>query len=207
MYPVSYEADFDEHQSRLRTFFRLIIAIPWLIVATIYGIGAQIAAVIAWFAIVFTGRYPEGLHNFNVGYLRMITRVNGFTYLLNDEWPPFNGEEDGNYPIRLEAAAPLPEYSRMKTLFRLIVGIPVMILAWVQSLILGVCHLIGWFILLFTGKLPAGLFNPMRSASAYLSRAGAYFLLLTEDWPPFNLEDEPALASGRLQQESTTTQG
>ena len=206
MYPISYEADFDEHQSRLRTFFRIIIAIPWLIVAAIYGIGAQIAAVIAWFAIVFSGRYPEGLYNFNVGFLRMVTRVNGFTYLLNDEWPAFTGEDDPAYPIRLEAAEPLPHYSRMKTLFRLVVGIPVMILAYVQSLILGVCHLIGWFVLLFTGKLPAGLFNPMRSASAYLARAGAYFLLLTEDWPPFSLEEEPAIASAQLQQESTTTQ-
>ena len=58
------------------------------------AIAAEIAAVIAWFAIVFTGRYPEGLYNFNAGFLRMATRVNGFYYLLTDEYPPFNGDED-----------------------------------------------------------------------------------------------------------------
>ena len=206
MYPVSYEADYDERQSRLKTFFRYIVAIPWLIVAYLYGILAEIAAIIAWFAIVFTGRYPEGLYNFNVGYLRMVSRVNGFTYLLNDEWPPFDGSPSPGYPIRVDAAPPLDRYSRLKTGFRLIVGIPVMLLAWVQGLILGVCHLIAWFVLLFTGKLPEGLFNPMRSASAYLTRTGAYFLLLTEDWPPFSFDEEGAPASGQIQQQSTTRQ-
>ena len=58
------------------------------------------------------------------------------------------------------------------------------LLAIVQSLILAVCTIIAWFAILFTGRLPEGLFNPMRSASAYLARATAYFLLITEDWPP-----------------------
>lgn len=61
-----------------------------------------------------------------------------------------------------------------------------MILGWVWSLILAVVSFIAWFAILFTGKLPQGLFEPMRNASAYLARAGGYFLLLTEDWPPFS---------------------
>jgi Domain of unknown function (DUF4389) len=195
MYPVSYEADAaPEGRNRLTTFFRYLVSIPWLIIIGLYGIAAEVAAIIAWFAIVFTGRYPDGLYNFNVGFLRAWARVNGFTYLLTDEWPPFNGDENPEYPIRVRVAQPLGEYNRMKTLFRLIVGIPVYLLAIVQSLILAVCHLIAWFAILFTGRLGEGLFNPMRSASAYLSRAGAYFLLLTEDYPPFSLEEEGALA-------------
>jgi Domain of unknown function (DUF4389) len=203
MYPVSYAADyFAESRNRLTAFFRVIVSIPWLIVAGIYGFVAEICAIIAWFAIVFTGRYPEGLYNFNAGYLRMATRVNGFANLLNDEFPPFNGEDDSGYPVRVGIPAPLDEYSRGKTFFRLIIGIPVMILAWVQSLILGVCHLISWFTILFTGKQPQGLFNPMRSASAYLARAGAYFLLITEDWPPFSLEEGAGAPAGAIERES-----
>jgi len=202
LYPVSYDADyFPEGRNRLTTFFRYIVAIPWQIVAALYGIAANIAVVIAWFAMVFTGRYPEGLYNFNAGFLRMVTRVNGFSYLLNDEYPPFNGEDDPGYPVRLGVPAPLEEYSRMKVLFRLIIGIPVYLLAIVQSLILGVCTLISWFAILFTGKHPDGLFNPMRSASAYLARAGAYFLLITEDWPPFSDEGETQPA-GAIERES-----
>jgi hypothetical protein len=203
MYPVSYEADAAlEGRNRLTTFFRYLVSIPWQIVVALYGIVAEIAAVIAWFAIVFTGRYPEGLYNFNVGFLRMASRVNGFNYLLTDEWPPFNGEENPQYPIRVGVAPPLDEYSRLKTGLRLIFGIPVYLLAIVQSLILSVCTLIAWFVILFTGRLGEGLFNPMRSASAYLTRAGAYFLLITEDWPPFSLEEGGTAPSGQISEEA-----
>ena len=85
MYPVSYEADAAiEGRNRLTTFFRYFVAIPWVIVAALYGFAASIAAFIAWFALVFTGRYPEGLYNFNAGFLRFITRTNGFCWLLTD---------------------------------------------------------------------------------------------------------------------------
>jgi hypothetical protein len=205
MYPVSFEADAVlEGRNRLTTFFRGIVVIPWAIVATLYSIVAEICAVIAWFAIVFTGRYPEGLYNFNAGYLRMSTRVNGFYYLLNDQWPPFGGEEAPGYPVRVGVPEPLGAYDRLKTGFRLILGIPVFLLAIVQSLILSVCAIIAWFAILFTGKLPEGLFNPIRSASAYITRATAYFLLMTEDWPPFSFEEEAAAPSGQISQEAET---
>jgi hypothetical protein len=205
MYPVSYEADAAlEGRNRLTTFFRSLLVIPWAIVAALYAIAAQIAAVIAWFAIVFTGRYPEGLYNFNAGFLRMSTRVNGFYYLLTDEWPPFNGDENPQYPIRVGVPEPLGAYDRLKTGLRLIFGIPVYLLAIVQSLILTVCTIIAWFAILFAGRLSEGLFNPMRSASAYLARATAYFLLITEDWPPFSLEEGGAAPSGEISQEAAS---
>ena len=208
MYPISYEVDAAlTGRNRLTTFFRYIVAIPWLIVAYVYGIVAEIAAIIAWFAIVFTGRYPDGIYDFNAGYLRMVTRVSGFEYLLTDEWPPFGGDEAPDYPIRIGVAPPLDQYSRMKTLFRLIVGIPVYLLAIIQAIILGVCTLIAWFAILFTGKLPEGLFNPIRSASAYLMRTTAYFLLMTEDWPPFSYEEGGAPSAGQISSGTPTQQG
>jgi hypothetical protein len=203
LYPVSYAADYAaEGRNRLTTFFRGIVAIPWQIVAYLYGIVAGFAVLFAWFALVFTGRYPEGLYNFNAGYLRMYNRVNGFYYLLTDEYPPFNGQDDPGYPIRMGVPAPLDQYSRLKVLFRIIIGIPVMILAWVQALILIVCAIIAWFAILFTGKHPEGLFNPMRSAAAYHARASAYFLLITEDWPPFSLEGGAVAPAGVIEPET-----
>jgi hypothetical protein len=210
MYPISFAADPAlEGRNRLTTFFRYIVAIPWLIVAAIYGFVAEIVAVIAWFAIVFTGRYPEGLYNFNAGYLRMIGRVNGFEYLLTDAWPPFGGDEAPEYPVRIGIPPPLDQYSRVKTGFRLILGIPVYLLAIVQAIIVSVCALIGWFAILFTGKLPEGLFNPIRAGSAYLTRAMGYFLLLTEDYPPFSYEEGSAAPAGQISSEaaSRTTEG
>jgi Domain of unknown function (DUF4389) len=203
MYPVSYEADAAlEGRNRLTTFFRGLIVIPWVIVAALYGIVAEICAVIAWFAIVFTGRYPEGLYNFNAGFVKMASRVNGYYYLLTDELPPFNGEDNPQYPVRIGVSEPLGAYDRLKTGLRLILGIPVYLLAIVQNLIATVCAFIAWFAILFTGRLGEGLFNPIRSAMAYQTRATAYFLLITEDWPPFSLEESAAAPSGQISAEA-----
>ena len=193
MYPVTYEADNPgDGRNRLTTFFRGIVAIPWLIVAALYGIGAFFAVIVAWFALVFTGRYPEGLYNFVAGYVRMISRVNAFYYLATDEYPPFNGDEAPSYPVRIGIPPAKAEYSRLKAGLRIIFGIPVMLLAWVQSLIANVIAIIAWFVILFTGNLSEGLFDPLRSALAYQTRATAYFSLLTEDYPPFTLEESAA---------------
>jgi hypothetical protein len=209
MYPVSFEADYAaEGRNRLTTFFRYFVAIPWLIVAYLYGIGASIVVTLAWFAMVFTGRYPQQLYDFNVGYLRMIGRTSAFTYLLTDDYPPFGGADEPAYPVRIGFPEPLDKYSRAKAFFRYLIGIPVMILAVVQSFILLVVTLIAWFAILFTGKHPEGMFNSARSASAYLTRANAYFFLITEDWPPFSLEEGAGGSAGQIPSESpsrTTT--
>jgi hypothetical protein len=199
MYPVTYAVQNPgEGRNRLTSFFRFIVAIPWTIVGYIYGLIAELASIIAWFAIVFTGRYPDGIYNFVAGYVRFTGRYGGFYYLLTDEWPPFNGQEDPSYPVQVGIAPPKPEYSRAKAFFRLIVGIPVMLLAIVQAVIVTVCYIIAWFAILFTGRVSDGLFDPIRSGSAYLLRTTAYFLLLTEDWPPFTLEEGSGQAAGQL---------
>ena len=77
MYPIAYAQDHEaENRNRLTTFFRGIVVIPWQIVAYLWGIAAGVVAVIAWFALLFTGRYPQGMYDFNAKYLRMATRTN-----------------------------------------------------------------------------------------------------------------------------------
>lgn len=191
MHPVAYSAEYQgEGRSRLSVFFRLFVLIPWFVVGFFYGIAAYIAVVIAWFAIVLTGDYPRGLYDFNAGFVRFAARINGFYYLMTDELPSFGGGEDPDYPIRTLIGPPKAEYSRMKTLFRIILLIPVYILAYVMSLILGVVGVISWLVIVFTGSLPEGLYKPTRIASAYLAKALAYFMLLTEDFPPFWMDEQ-----------------
>ncbi len=200
MYPIAYALDYEgEGRNRLTTLLRYIVSIPWQIVAYIWGIAAYVVTFFAWFVLVFTGRYPDGIYDFNVKYLRMSSRVNAFYLLGTDEWPPFHGDPDDNYPVRIGAAPALAEYSRMKVLFRLIIGIPVYLLAIVQGLIAFVIAIVAWFAILFTGKFPEGMFSAFRAALVYTTRAAAYFLLLTEEWPPFSYDEsveQPALASG-----------
>ena len=79
MYPIVYSAKFEEEgRNRLTVLLRWIVVIPWLIVGFFYGIAASIAVVIAWFAILFTGRYPEGLYDFVAGFARFSARVDSF---------------------------------------------------------------------------------------------------------------------------------
>ena len=190
MHPVAYSAIYEgEGRNRLTVFFRLILVIPWLFVAALWGIVAGFAIFIAWFALLFTARYPEGLYNFVAGYIRFVNRVNGWCWLLTDEWPPFNGDPDYDYPVRTLIPEPKDEYSRAKVFFRIILLIPVIILSYIMNIILQLVGLVSWFVLLFTAKLPEGLYKPLRASSAYLAKAYCYHALLTEDFPPF-WEDE-----------------
>jgi hypothetical protein len=192
-YPVIFEADYVERHSRLTSFFRLLLAIPLFIWAYVYGIVASIAIVIAWFAIVITGRFPKGLYDFIAGWTRFITRVTGYVSLLNDKYPSFGGADDPSYPIRMQFV-PLDRYSRLKTLFRIILAIPIVILRYVMSLLLEIGGFAAWVVIVITGKLPQGLFDLMVLANSYTARSDAYIYLLTESYPPF--QDETTRAAG-----------
>jgi Domain of unknown function (DUF4389) len=183
-YPVIFEADYVERRNRLSTFFRLILLIPLAIWLYIYAIAAGVVLVIAWFAIVFTGRYPSGLYGFVAGYTRFITRVTAYGALLCDPYPSFGGSPDPAYPVRMEFS-PLDSYSRLKTLFRIILAIPIVIVRYIVGLLLQIGAFAAWFVILFTGKMPRGLYDLMVFANSYTARSDAYIYLLTETYPPF----------------------
>jgi hypothetical protein len=193
-YPVTFEADYVERRSRLSTFFRLILAIPVAIVLYVFGIVAWFAVVIAWFAIIITGRYPKGLYEFVADFTRFLARVTAYGVLLTDAYPPFNGSHDASYPVRMEFAGPLEHYSRLKTLFRVILAIPIVILRYVINLLLEIGAFAGWIVIVITGKMPRGLFDVMVLANSYTARSDAYLYLLTETYPPF--QDENTRSAG-----------
>jgi hypothetical protein len=193
-YPVTFHADYVEQRSRLTAFFRLILVIPVAIWLYLYGIIATIAIVIAWFAIVITGRYPPGLYNFVAGFNRFLARVTAYAALLCDPYPAFSGAPDPEYPVRMEFAGPLEQYSRLKTFFRIIIAIPLLVLRYVMGLLLEVGAVGAWFVIVFTGKMPRGLFDLMVLANSYTARSDAYIYLLTETYPPF--QDEETRAAG-----------
>jgi hypothetical protein len=192
-YPVTFEADYVESRNRLTTFFRLILAIPLAIWAALYGIVAYLAVLVAWFAIIITGRYPEGLYDFVADFTRFYTRVLAYTYLLSDPYPSFGGSDDPAYPVRMRFER-LGEYSRPKTFFRVVLAIPILIVRYVMALMLEIGAVAGWFVILVTGKMPRGLFDLMVLANSYTARSDAYLFLLTETYPPF--QDEQTRAAG-----------
>ena len=92
-YPVTFEVSYPEQpRDRLSVGLRLIYVIPHLIVLLFLGIAWIVTAIIGWFAILFTGSYPEGLYKFAVGVMRWSTRVECYALLMRDEYPPFSME-------------------------------------------------------------------------------------------------------------------
>lgn len=202
-YPVTFEADYVEGRSRLTAFFRLILVIPLAIWLYVYAIVAYIAIVIAWFAIVITGSYPRGLYDFIAGFTRFLARTTAYAALVCDPYPSFGGSDDPAYPVRMEFDGPLEQYSRLKTLFRIILAIPIFILRYVMNLMLEIGAVGAWFVILITGKLPRGLFDLMVLANSYTARSDAYLALLTETYPPF--QDEQTRAAGAPPQPTPQT--
>jgi hypothetical protein len=198
-YPVTFEVDYVERRSRLTAFFRVVLAIPLVIWLYIYGLVASIAVVIAWFVIIFTGRYPTGLYEFIAGYVRVLARLTAYVSLLCDPYPPFGGSDDQAYPVHMRFGGPLARYSRLKTFFRAILAIPIVILRYVMNLLLEVGAVAAWVVIVVTGKMPRGLFDVMVLANSYMARSDAYLLLLTETYPPF--QDEQTRAAGTTFQE------
>jgi hypothetical protein len=187
-YPVTFEADYVHRRNRLSSFFRLLLALPILFWVAIYSLVAEIAVVIAWFAIVITGRYPKGIYDFVAGAVRLIATSTAYACLLCDPYPPFNPEPHDAYPVRMQFAGPLPQYSRVKTFFRFILAIPILILRYVIGLLLEITSVAAWFVAWIGGQMPRGLFDVIELAISYTARSDAYLFLLTETYPPFQDE-------------------
>ena len=194
-YPATFEADYVEERNRLTAFFRLLLAIPLAIWCYVYAIVASIVVVIAWFAIVVTGSYPESLYRFVSDYLRFVTRFTGYAALLCDPYPSFSGSDDPAYPIRMEFDR-LDGYSRLKTFFRIVIAIPLLIIRYIMGLLLEIGAVGAWVVIVITGRMPRGLFDLMVLANSYTARSDAYLLLLTETYPPF--QDEQTRAAGAI---------
>jgi hypothetical protein len=200
---VTFKAEYVEKRSRLTTFFRLLLVIPHAIAVFFYVLAAEVVVIIAWFALLFTGRYPQGMYDFVAGALRYATRVSGYALLLHDEYPPFSGDPASPYPVDLNIGPPKAEYSRLKVLFRIILMIPVYLIAYAMQIVAQVGSFLAWFAIVILGRQPKGLQDMIVLGLSYQQRAYAYFALLTEDWPPFTDETtagavEPAPAFGAL---------
>ena len=179
-HPIGLIVTDDLKRSRLTVFFRLLLVIPHLIWVTLWGIVAELALVVAWFAALFTGRVPGGLHDFIAGFLRYSTRVNSYMLLLADPFPPFSSS--GSYPVdaRIDPAG---KQSRLTVFFRLLLVIPAALLSYVFRIGYNLVACLGWFYCLATGRMNEG----MRNISAWLLRyelqTYAYVFLLTGRYP------------------------
>jgi hypothetical protein len=189
MYPVQYEADYNREPNRWTTFFRLLLAIPWIIVAAFWGILLIFTHLFAWIAITILGRYPQWLFEFNSGVVRFGVRVSAWIYLQTDEWPPFSLKDDPSYPIRVNIAPAAERQSRLKVFFRWILALPVvLVLSYGTSYIQAAAGFVAWLTIVFRGYMPEGIHTMLTFVNSFHARVFGYLVFLTDDYPPIGLE-------------------
>jgi hypothetical protein len=188
MYPVQYEADFNPEPNRWTTFFRLILAIPWLLVGLFWGILFLFTHFFAWVAIVVLGRYPQWLYDFNSGVLRFGIRLSAWLTMQTDEWPPFGLADDPSYPVRVNIAPRAERQSRLKALFRLVLAFPMLIVAYAVNYMASWVAAVAWLTIVFRGYLPEGINTTMTFVNGFHARLYGYVAFLTDAYPPIGAE-------------------
>ncbi|MEV4800364.1 DUF4389 domain-containing protein [Nonomuraea sp. NPDC049421] len=213
-YPVRVEARLDEPLNRGLWIVKWLLAIPHYVVLSLLWTAFAALTVIAFFAILFTGRYPRALFDFNVGVLRWTWRVAYYTYgaLATDRYPPFTLGPAPDYPATLEIAYP-ERLSRGLVLVKwwllaiphyLIVGLFTSgrLISWRGDLpdgggvlytldwggLIGLLVLVAALSLLFTGRYPKGVHDLVVGMNRWVLRVAAYATLMTDAYPPFRLE-------------------
>ncbi len=184
-YPVTFDVEYPERLSRWLVFVKWLLAFPHYIVLMLYGIAYFVTLIIAGFAILFTGRYPRGLFDFAVGLLRWNVRVDVYTNLMRDDYPPFS--TTGDYSARLEIEYP-EQLCRWKIFVKWFLAIPHMIILYGFGMLASAITFVAFFVILFTARYPKALFDLVAGYYRWNNRMYAYVLLLTDEYPPFSLQ-------------------
>lgn len=210
--PVRLEGHLDAPLSRWLWLVKWVLLIPHLIVLVLLWVAFAVLTVIAGFAILFTGRYPRPLFDFNVGVLRWTWRVAFYSVgaFATDRYPPFSLGAAPDYPATLEIAYP-------EALSRGLVLVKWWLLAIPHYVVLGILGgglgggwsdggrdwagggpgLITWLVLvaavvlLFVGRYPRGIFDLVMGLNRWVYRVIPYAALMTDRYPPFRLDQGP----------------
>lgn len=208
-YPVHVDAELDARLSRWLWLVKWLLVLPHYVVLVFLWIAFAVLSVVAFFAILFTGRYPHSIFEFNVGVLRWSWRVAYYAYgaLGTDRYPPFSLHDAPDYPAHLEVEYP-EHLSRGLVLVKwwllaiphyIVVGLLVggagyaveagdaRTAAWGFGLI-GILVLVAGVVLLFTGVYPRQLFDLVLGLNRWVLRVAGYAGLMTDRYPPFSLD-------------------
>jgi hypothetical protein len=191
-YPATLTFDPPAQVAHWRPLVNWLLAIPHLLIVNALRSVSQLLAVISWFIILFTGRLPAELANFQVMYMRYYVRTGVFAGFLRGEYPPFAFAMTANDPgtdsrLRVDVAPQLENRNRVTVGFRLILAIPQLIVLALLLIAQLVVLVIAFFAVLFTGRWPAGLRDFTIGVMRWWLRVEAYLLLLTDEYPPFAL--------------------
>jgi hypothetical protein len=211
LFPLQVTASLDQPPGRWLWLVKWLLVIPHILVLIVLWVSFFVLTVVAFFAILFTGRYPKAIFEFNVGVLRWTWRVGFYSYsaLGTDRYPPFSLHEDPDYPAHLDVAYP-EQLSRGLVLVKWwLLAIPHYL---VLSLLTGAGFSVYWnaaaddpdrrfsmglvalltlfagVVLLVEGIYPRGIFNFLMGLNRWGLRVASYAGLMTDEYPPFRLD-------------------
>ncbi|MFJ1967373.1 DUF4389 domain-containing protein [Streptomyces sp. NPDC087903] len=198
--PVRVSAVLDAPLSRWLWLVKWILVVPHYVVLFFLWIAFTVVSVVAFFAILFTGRYPRPLFDFNVGVLRWSWRVAYYSYgaLATDRYPPFSLGEEPEYPTRLEIVYPerlsrglvLVKWWLLAVPHYLVIGFFLggFHLGWWSGGLVALLTVIAAVIMACTEKYPRSLFDLILGLNRWVLRVAAYVALMTDTYPPFRLD-------------------
>lgn len=180
-------------QRRVTVAFRILIAIPHFAKMFFVQIGVFFVAIVAWFAALFTGRVPDDIHGFLTRATQYQAQIYAYSlFLLTDKQPPWNMRSD-EHPITIRTS--VTKLNRAAVFFRVILLVPVQIVMTLLMIGVQAVSPVTWILTLVTGRIPEPLFGANAAALRYVTRAQAYTLMLTGEYPAGLKSDPPAPAS------------
>jgi len=187
-YPIRLDVEYPERLSRWKIFVKWLLALPHLIIVYLLLLVAGVLEFIAFFAVLFTKKWPRGLFDFTVKIYRWTANVTAYSVLLlRDEYPPFSGEP-GEYPVKFEVDYD-DNLSRWMIFVKWLLVIPHLIVLAFVLIAATVVVFIAFFAILFTGRYPRGMFDFVVGSMQWYLRAQAYaFFFMTDRYPPFSLK-------------------
>jgi hypothetical protein len=184
VYPARFEITYPPELNRWLPLVKWLLVIPHLFVLTFLGIGAFFVAIYAFFAVLFTGRWPRGAFDYLVGTFRWAYRAVAYFHLMVDDYPPFTLADVPSYPLRLNIEYP-ERIANWRPLVQWLLAIPYLIVAGVLYWLTGVLTIVAFFTVLFTKRIPRELFDLMVPGMRWQLRGNSYAYFMTDRYPPF----------------------
>jgi len=186
-HPVTYDLEYPDKLHRFMWLIKPILAIPHLFVLVVLGIVFYVRVVIAWFTVVFTGTYPQGLFDSNVKYLRYALNVGAYISFQTDVYPAFGLTPKPESPVKFDVAYPPDgKINRLDTLIPLIrvikLIVPIIIM-YLRAIVSAILMYIAPLAILFTGNYPKGMFDFVVETQRLTTKVQINLLFMTDEKP------------------------